>query len=67
MTYELNYSDLTPQELADEIAGLDEEIASCQATLAKMKKSLKQKQNLRESLIDICSRRMQIRGWPTRA
>jgi uncharacterized coiled-coil protein SlyX len=65
MTYdEVSYDDLTIEELADEIAGLDKEIEDCQASLAKMRRSLKQKQELRESLIDIVSTRTQVKGWP---
>ncbi len=58
------YVDLTDEELADEIAGLDSEIDSCQNSIAKLRKNLKDKQNLRESLIEILSRKKQIKGWP---
>lgn len=60
---EYSYDDLTIEELADEIAGLDKEIENCQASLAKQRRSLKQKEDLRESLIDIVSRRKNIKGW----
>ncbi len=54
---EMSYDDLTSQELADEIAGLDKEIEDCQASLARTRRSLKQKQELRENLIDIWTRK----------
>ncbi len=60
---EFSYDDLTIEELADEIAGLDKEIENCQASLAKQRRGLKQKEDLRESLIEIVSRRRSIKGW----
>lgn len=57
------YDDLTAEELADEIAGLDLEIEACQTVIAKARKSLKQKTDLRESLIEIISRSRQVKGW----
>lgn len=63
MSPEKAYDDLTPEELADEISGLDREIDSCQTTLSKIRKSLKQKMSLRESLIEISARHRQVRGW----
>jgi prefoldin subunit 5 len=60
---EISYDDLSSQELADEIAGLDKEIEDCQASLGKLRRSLKQKQDLRESLIEICTRKKQAKGW----
>ncbi len=60
---EYSYDDLTIEELADEIAGLDKEIDNCQASLAKQRRSLKQKEDLRESLIEIVARRRNIKGW----
>lgn len=60
---EFSYDDLTIEELTDEISGLDKEIENCQASLAKMRRSLKQKEDLRESLLDIVSRRKGSRGW----
>lgn len=57
------YDDLTQQELTDEIRGLDTEIESCQNSLAKLRKELKQKTYLRESLIEICARKTQVKGW----
>lgn len=61
---EFSYDDLTVEELADEISGLDKEIENCQASLAKQRRSLRQKEDLRESLIDIVTRRKNIKGWP---
>jgi uncharacterized small protein (DUF1192 family) len=63
---EYSYDDLTVEELTDEISGLDKEIENCQASLAKMRRGLKQKEDLRETLIDILSRRKGIKGWTTR-
>ena len=60
---EISYDDLTAEELSDEIAGLDKEIEDCQASIAKARRSLKQKQDLRDNLIEICSRKRQVRGW----
>lgn len=61
------YDDLTVEELADEIAGLDAEIESCQNYIAKLKKSIKQKSDLRESLLEILARSKQVKGWPKHA
>lgn len=61
---EFSYDDLSLEELADEISGLDKEIEDCQASLAKQRRSLKQKEDLRESLIEIISRRRNVKGWP---
>lgn len=61
---EVDYGDLSDEELADEIAGLDREIENCQATLRKIVKGLKSKTQLRESLIDIASKKKQFKGWP---
>jgi prefoldin subunit 5 len=66
MSPEKAYEDLTPQELADEVAGLDDEIESCQNSLGKIRRAIKQKQDLRESLIEILTRSSQMRGWQTR-
>jgi uncharacterized small protein (DUF1192 family) len=60
---ELSYDDLTTEELSDEIAGLDQEIEDCQASIARARRSLKQKQDLRDTLIELCSRKRQVRGW----
>jgi len=60
---EFSYDDLTIEELADEISGLDKEIENCQASLAKQRRSLRQKEDLRESLIEIVARRRNIKGW----
>ena len=60
---ETSYDDLSSEELADEIAGLDKEITDCQATLAKIRRSLRQKEELRENLIEISTRRKQVKGW----
>lgn len=63
---ETSYDDLSSEELADEIAGLDKEIEGCQASLVKLKRSLRQKQDLRETLIEICTRKQQVKGWSRR-
>lgn len=60
---EFSYDDLTIEEIADEISGLDKEIENCQASLAKQRRSLRQKEDLRESLIEIVARRKNIKGW----
>ena len=60
---DISYGDLSPQELADEIAGLDKEIESCQASLAKLRRSLKQKEELRDSLVQIAAHLNTTKGW----
>lgn len=63
MTHDTSYDDLSSQEIADELAGLDQEIEDCQVSIGKLRRSLKQKQDLRDSLIDIWSRKKQVKGW----
>lgn len=62
----LSYGDLSFQELSDEISGLDKEIEDCQVSLAKLKRNLKQKQQLRDTLIEIASNKTKIKRWHTR-
>ena len=57
------YDDLTPQDLADEISGLDGEIESYQKSIGNLRRLIKQKEGLRDSLIEIWSRHKQIKGW----
>lgn len=57
------YEDLSTEELADEIAGLDKEIEGLQASIAKNRRCMKQKDELRETLIDILAANKQGKRW----
>jgi hypothetical protein len=58
-----DYLDLNAEELADEIAGIDKEIEDCQSALARIRKSLNRKMELREMLIDRHKQLSQRKGW----
>jgi hypothetical protein len=57
------YEDLSTEELADEIAGLDKEIEGLQVSIARNKRCLKQKDELRETLIDLLAINKQGKRW----
>ena len=57
------YDELSSEELYDEIQGLDKEIANCQGTITKVRKALRQKQELQDTLIDIWTRKSTLKGW----
>lgn len=66
MSPEKAYDDLAPEDLADEIYGLDSEIESYQKSIGNLRRLIKQKEGLRDSLVEIWSRHKQIKGWQVR-
>lgn len=57
------YEDFDLSELTDELAGVDRIIDQCQTKLSQIRKTMNQKMELREDLIDRIKLLSQIKGW----